>query len=298
MRQFFPVLIFCIVTIALATPLAAQPSAAAIDAYNAHVVISGYNGMVSLYDAGQPQQPVLLSTIQLSGEIHSVALAGGQILAAGDTGVYILRMATPQTMAIGNSVALPAAAVAVAAAGNFGYAASGSALFLFDISSGAILDRKEYTGETITHLSLAGDFIYLLAGRTLLKVAVTDHLSAPTASLQLSADALELYADGQFVYTPQTIENAGAVLRVLSANEPRQDLNVRPLGNGQVVEGAGSGACTLYGGHMYTAGASIAVTSPVTPNGTTTAPFIQLETNFGRLWCEFASVRDSMGLAL
>lgn len=105
----------------------------------------------------RPLHPALLSTIQLAGTIRSVALAGGRILAAGETGVYILRMATPETLAIENFVSLPAEVNSAAAAGDFGYAAFGVSLVLFDIPSGAILDQRNYTGQPISDLSLAGE---------------------------------------------------------------------------------------------------------------------------------------------
>jgi hypothetical protein len=62
----------------------------------------------------RPLHPALLSTIQLAGTIRSVALAGGRILATGETGIYILRMATPETLAIENFVSLPAEVNSVA----------------------------------------------------------------------------------------------------------------------------------------------------------------------------------------
>ncbi len=244
-------------------------------------------GSITLYDAAQSQHPALLSTVQLAGAIHSVALAGDRILAAGETGVYILRMVTPQNLAIENFISLPADAIALAAAGNFGYAAAGESLFLFDIPSGAILDRRNYNGKAITDLSLAGDYVYLFGSGTLLKIEVTSYLPTPTAwlALQTEAETLhELYADGQFVYVPKAIEDDGTVLRPLG-NQPPVDVPVRPLGNGELLKGKQGRAFVLYFGHVYTAdsdtGTGISVTDPLTPNGAKIRPAVHLETNSG-----------------
>jgi len=234
----------------------------AVDAYDGKAVLGDHTGKVSLFDVSTPNNPVLLSTLYIPDRVISVALAGPRILAAGQGGIYILSTAIPGAITIENVLARERDVRAVVAAGDLGYAATGSSLLLFDIPTGTILDERNYAGLPLEALALSGDYLYLLScdengtnERGVTKILVEDYLDAPVASLGVPAGSeawvagrMFIYADSQLIYLGSSpandfdpapplaiIRDGGSSLNLLSNPVSITAADARPFGNGLLV---------------------------------------------------------------
>ena len=163
----------------------------AIDTYNNLAATADRTGFVQLFDITAPDHPVLLSKFTVPKELNGIALAGDSLLVSGQGGVQILDISNPAAPEFRTEVDLGADATVVRAAGNLGYAASGTTVVLFNIANGEILDRHSYSELEVNDLAVSTDNLYVLSadadspgGYELVKVQIEASLGQPIASFR------------------------------------------------------------------------------------------------------------------
>jgi hypothetical protein len=248
--------ILCMAGAAHAQSAPLAKGAIAVDAYNNLAATADRSGAVRLFDATTAAKPVLLSTVTVPRELTGVALAGQYLLVSGQGGVQILDISNPKSPVFANTVALESETTVVKAAGNLGYAAFGATVVLFDIPTGTVLDRRDYSTLPVNDLALSGDYLYVLsagatsgAGFQIAKLPVQGSLGQPVASWNSPAGAsggrMSLYAGDDLLYVGsalpkgsdplpglEVIEDLGTSFQLKGAPQPIDARTVRPSGLG------------------------------------------------------------------
>jgi hypothetical protein len=240
----------------------------AVDAYNHIAVTADRSGPVRIFDATTPSAPTLLSTYTVPADITGVALAGESLLVSDQRGVEVLDISNPKSPVFDKLIQLDSEAVAVKGAGNLGYAAFGSTIVLFDIPSGTILDKHDYSSLPVNDLALSGDYLYVLSsdpdaetGFQIAKVQVQGSLGQAVASWTASSGQrgkgrMSLFAGDRLIYVGsvltqgagqvpglQVLEDEGASFELKSVPQAMDVRTARPSGVGLLAfTGAANGA--------------------------------------------------------
>jgi hypothetical protein len=241
---------------AIASSAETASGTVAVDAWSGIAATADRTGTISLFDISAPNHPALLSRYTIPRNLTGIALDGASLLVSGLDGVEVLDISNPRSPQLKKTIELGGDAIAVKAAGNLAYAAVGSSVVLFNVESGEILDRREFTSLPVQDMALAEDNLYVLSasageGMELTKLAIAATLGQPLASwksAKTAADAgtrLSLYAAGDLIYIGgaatdraensagvEVIQDLGGSFKVVGSPSPAGAGTARPSGDG------------------------------------------------------------------
>lgn len=117
--------------------------------------------------------PALITRLSLGGDVNAVAFSGASGVATiGRSGVAVIDLTNPLQLKVARFVGVNSPAndfIRVVTAGDLGYVLANDAMYLLDLTIGAVLDQRSFSFSTeqgyLQDVAVAGDSVYLLSSR-------------------------------------------------------------------------------------------------------------------------------------
>lgn len=169
---------------------------------NLALVAEGSFG-VSVYDISNVK-PVRLTQINLGKVANAVAVAGNRgLVTVGRDGLVVLDLSNPAQVTVERRIGFADAiddSFRVVGAGDLAYVASRYEIYLVDLETGAVLDKRSSFGQanagTVGDLAVAGDFLYYVAANVVGGANGMQHLHKVKLERVIGPDVLTLDLKG------------------------------------------------------------------------------------------------------
>ena len=167
------------------------------------LVATGTHGL-AIVNATRPDQPVVLSQLDLPGDNVDVAVDAVRnlaVLAAGAAGLHIVNIADQNAPSLVSTIDLDHGAQRVEVYDGVAYVASGSSIISFDLATGERIQTLPLSG-TVSDIAREGSFLYALQNGGTIQVVSLADLQMTVKGSTSGAGSGKIFAGGGVLYVP------------------------------------------------------------------------------------------------